>query len=131
MVELYNLGISDATIKIMIEINPEIAKLTNQEIIKIEEMLKDINCSKTQIVNIISSNPLFLSRETSEIVKLLNYLQNVGFTCLNILFDSNPYILNFEPFEIEKYINNRIIQGEVLEDIVDDLDSNPYLFQEI
>lgn len=131
MVELYNLGISDATIKIMIEINPEIAKLTNQEIIKIEEMLKDINCSKTQIVNIISSNPLFLSRKTSEIVKLLNYLQNVGFTCLNILFDSNPYILNFEPFEIEKYINNRIIQGEVLEDIVDDLDSNPYLFQEI
>ena len=47
------------------------------------------------------------------------------------MFDSNPYILNFDQFEVEKYINNRINQGEILEDIVDDLESNPYLFQEI
>ena len=131
MIELYNMGISDITLKNMIEINPEITELTNQEIIKKVEILKEINCSKTQILSIISSNPLFLSRGINEIIKLLSYLQEIGFTCLNILFDSNPYILNLEPFEIKKYINNRINQGENLDDIVDDLDSNPYLFQEI
>ena len=131
MIELYNMKISDETLKSMIEINPEITELTNQEIIKKVEILKEINCSKTQILSIISSNPLFLSRGINEIIKLLSYLQEIGFTCLNILFDSNPYILNLEPFEIKKYINNRINQGENLDDIVDDLDSNPYLFQEI
>ena len=131
MIEPYNMEISDETLKSMIEINPEITELTNQEIIKKVEILKEINCSKTQILSIISSNPLFLSRGINEIIKLLSYLQEIGFTCLNILFDSNPYILNLEPFEIKKYINNRINQGENLDDIVDDLDSNPYLFQEI
>ena len=131
MIELYNIGTSDETIKNMIEINPEITELTDQEIIKKVEILKEINCSKTQMLNIISSNPMFLSRGINEIIKLLSYLQKTGFTCLNILFDSNPYILNLESFEIEKYINNRINQGEILEDIIDDLDSNPYLFQEI
>ena len=131
MIEHYNMEISDETLKSMIEINPEITELTNQEMIKKVEILKEINCSKTQILSIISSNPLFLSRGINEIIKLLSYLQEIGFTCLNILFDSNPYILNLEPFEIKKYINNRINQGENLDDIVDDLDSNPYLFQEI
>ncbi|MCR5787738.1 MAG: hypothetical protein K6G37_01465 [Bacilli bacterium] len=131
MIEPYNMEIGDETLKSMIEINPEITELTNQEIIKKVEILKEINCSKTQILSIIISNPLFLSRGINEIIKLLSYLQEIGFTCLNILFDSNPYILNLEPFEIKKYINNRINQGENLDDIVDDLDSNPYLFQEI
>ena len=50
---------------------------------------------------------------------------------LNILFDSNPYILNLEVFEIENYINSRLDSGEKLEDIIDDLDSNPILFNEM
>ena len=50
---------------------------------------------------------------------------------LNILFDSNAYILNLVVFEIENYINNRLDSGEELEDIIDDLDSNPILFNEI
>ena len=61
-----------------------------------------------------------------------------GYSCVvyteetyNILFDANPYILNLEPFEIEKYINERKNNGENMEDIVDDLDSNPYLFNEL
>lgn len=131
MVELYNIGISDNTLKSMIEINPEITELTKEEIIKKEELLKKNNCSKTQILNIISSNPMYLNRENNDIELLLNYLQKTGFTCLNILFDSNPYILNLDSFEIEKYINDRINKGEKLEDIVDNLDSNPYLFQEV
>ena len=58
-------------------------------------------------------------------------MKEKGFTTLNILFDGNPYILNLDDFEIENYIENREKEGEKVEDIVDDLESNPYLFQEI
>lgn len=131
MTELYNMGISDITLKNMLEINPEISKLTNQDIIQKVELLRIIQCSKMQILNIISSNPMFLSRTNDEITKLLSYLKKIGFTCLNILFDSNPNILNLEPFEIKQYIDNRVNNGEIIDDIIDDLDSNPYLFEDM
>ena len=131
MEELYNIGISEVTLKIMMEINSRLLDLTNNEVIEKKLLLEEVGCSEIQILNIISSNPLFLNRITSEIVKLLECLRNFGLKSLNILFDSNPYILNLEPFEINNYINNRINNGELPENIIDDLDSNPYLFSEI
>ena len=131
MEELYNIGISENTIKSMLEINPELRDITKQEIEEKENILKRINCDDTQIINIISSNAQYLSRTNTDIIKLLNYLINLGFRTLNILFDSNPYILNLDVFEIEEYINKRKNKGEELEDIIDDLDSNPYLFNEM
>ncbi len=131
MIEIYNMGISEATLKNMLEINPEIAELTSQDIIEKEEILKGINCSKLQVLNIISSNPLFLSKTNGDIIKLLNFLTDIGFTSLNILIDSNPYVLNLDPFEIKNYIDNRVSKGKTIDEIIDDLDSNPYLFQEI
>ena len=131
MQELYNIGISENTIKQMVEINSEIMELTDNEIIEKEEILRKIKCDEVQILNIISSNPNYLTRTNGEIIELLKYLTNLGFTCLNILFDSNPYILNLEPFEIKRYIEERIKNGEDIEQIIDDLDSNPYLFSEI
>jgi hypothetical protein len=129
--ELYNLEISENTIKSMLEINPEIKELTNNEIIEKKQLLKSIGCSNIQITDIISSNPNYLTKINEEVIKLINYLKELKFTTLNILFDSNPYILDLEPFEIERYIENRKNNGEKLEDIVDDLDSNPYLFSDI
>ena len=63
--------------------------------------------SDTEISNIIGSNPEFLITPTESILKLITKLKSYGFTLLNILFDSNPYILNLEVFEIENYINNK------------------------
>ena len=131
MQELYSIGISDITIKSMLELNPDISELTEKEIVEKEEILKDVGCSDRQILNIISSNPLFLSRTNEEIIKLIDYLNDSGFTCLNILFDSNPYILNLDIFEIKDYIENRLSDGEEFDEIIDDLDSNPILFQEM
>ena len=131
MEELYNLEISESTIKNMLEINPELKEITTIEIKEKEIILEKINCSKSQIQNIISSNSLFLTRTNEDIIKLIKCLSNYGFNNLNILFDSNPYILNLEPYEIDNYINIRKNNGEILEDIIDDLDSNPYLFMEI
>ena len=131
MIELYNIGISDKTLNNMLELNPEINELSDKEIKEKEDLLKEVGCSDKQILNIIGSNSLYLSRTNGEINKLISFLKEVGFTCLNILFDSNPYILNIETFEIKNYIDDRLNNGEELDDIVDDLDSNPLLFQEM
>lgn len=130
MNELYNLELSDNTIKGMCELNPEVMDLTEEEIIKKEELLENLGADRQEIINIIGSNSLYLSRTDEEINNLVVCLKKYGFTNLNILFDSNPYILNLDPFEIDNYINDRVQKGEELSDIVDDLDSNPYLFNE-
>ena len=131
MEELINLGLSDITLKTMQEINPEILEISEKEIIIKEEILKKINCSENQIINIIGSNPQMLSRTNGELINLISYLINLGFKSLNILFDSNPYILNLDPFEIKRYIEERSSKGEQLEQIIDELDSNPILFNEM
>ena len=131
MEELYNIGISDTTLKGMIEINPEILEMSNNEINAKKNILKRINCTDREFLNIISSNSLMLSRTNSGLVDLINYLKELGFDNLNILFDSNPYILNLEPFEIKRYIDDRLNDGESIDDVIDELDSNPYLFNEL
>ena len=131
MEELFNLGISNNTIKNMLELVPNIKEMSNKDIIDKINILKNINCSDYQITNIISSNPMYLDRTNEEILKLLQKLNNLGFNTLNILFDANPYILNLEPYEIDNYIKNRLEKNETLEDIIDDMDSNPYLFNEL
>ena len=131
MEELYNLGISDTTLKCMIEINPEILEMSNNEINEKKTILKTINCTDREILNIISSNALMLNRTNSGLIDLISYLKELGFDNLNILFDSNPYILNLEPFEIKRYIDDRLNDEDSIEDIIDELDSNPYLFNEL
>ena len=131
MEELYNLGISDTTLKCMIEINPEILEMSNNEKNEKKDILKTINCTHREILNIISSNALMLSRTNSGLIDLINYLKELGFDNLNILFDSNPYILNLEPFEIKRYIDDKLNDGESVDDVIDELDSNPYLFKEL
>ena len=131
MEELFNLGISNNTIKNMLELVPNIKEMSNKDIIDKINILKNINCSGYQITNIISSNPMYLDRTNEEILKLLGKLNDLGFNTLNILFDANPYILNLEPYEIDNYIKNRLEKNETLEDIIDDMDSNPYLFNEL
>ena len=131
MEELFVMGISENTIKNMLEINPELREISRNIIIEKETILKGIKCDDIQIRNIVSSNPIFLTRTNSEIIKLLEYLNKLGFSALNILFDANPYILNLDPYEIESYMSKRKNNGEKMEDIIDDLDANPYLFLEI
>jgi len=131
MIELYNMGISDNTIKNMIDLVPEIKDISSSEILEKKELLEKIKCTDYQMMNIISSNPQYLNRTNSEIINLIQKLNSLGFDTLNILFDSNPYILNLDPFEIDNYINIRLSNGELIEDIVDDLETNTYLFNEI
>lgn len=131
MKELYNLNLSENTIKSMYEINPNIKNLTNVDIIKKIELLRKIGCKDNEIRNIISSNSIYLTSQDDDILSLIFTLKKLGFTCINILLDSNPYILNLEPFEIQNYIEKRIKNGETLEHIIDTLESDPYLFNDL
>ena len=128
---LKDLGISDSTISQMIEICPNIVELDENEILRKIEILKNNKCDDTQIRNIISSNAEYLDRSITDIDNLINTMKELGFDYLNILFDGNPYILNLDDFEVKNYINEREQNGEELEDIVDDMSSNPYIFEEI
>ena len=131
MEELYNLEISDDTLKTMIEIVPDLMDISNEEVREKIVLLDGLDCSKKQQSIIIGSNPNYLLRTNEEVINLVNCLKKHGFTLLNILFESNPYILNLDPFEIDNYINDRINNGEDVASIIDDLDSNPYLFNEM
>ena len=128
---LKKLGISEKTIEQMEEICPNIKELSEDEILEKIEILKNIQCDEIQIRNIISSNALYLDRNNEDIEKLVQTMKELGFDTLNILFDGNPYILNLDAYEIEEYIKNRENNGELLENIIDDMESNPYLFEEI
>ena len=131
MIGLFELGISEETINDMLEVSPEIKDMDKKDILKKVTVLEKLGCSNNQIINIIGSNPEYLTKSDRVILDLISKLIDLGFRNLNILFDANPYILNFESFEIDNYVNKRIEKGELLEDVVDDLDSNPYLFSEV
>lgn len=128
---LKKIGISENTIKQMEEMCPNIIEMSKEEIIDKINILKKVKCDNIQIRNIISSNAMYLDRSNSDVEKLIKKLEQYGFDMLNILFDGNPYILNLDAFEIERYINKRKEEGEKIEDIVDNLSTNLYLFEEI
>ena len=128
---LKNIGISEKTIDSMIEICPNIQQLNSEEIIEKINILKHEKCNDTQIRDIIGSNPAYLDASETDVKKLIDKLRKLGFKNLNFLFDENQYILNSSDFEIEEYINERVRNGELLENIVDDMNENAYLFDEI
>ncbi len=128
---LRGLGISENTISQMEELCPNIKELSKEEIEKKIEKLKEMKCDDIQVRNIISSNAIYLDRSVTDVDKLINTMKDLGFDNLNILLDGNPYILNLDDFEIKNYITKREEKGELLEDIVDDMSTNPFLFEEI
>lgn len=128
---LSTLKLSGQTIKSMVELCPNILELTDEEIKEKIYILKKVKCTENQIKSIISSNPMYLDRTNDEVINLIKKIIAVGFKNLNILLDSNPYILNLDSFEIEKYINDRLKNGENLEEIIDELEANPSLFDDM
>jgi hypothetical protein len=120
-------------------------ELTNEDIYLIKEFINDENkedllkniallekagCDTLSIRNIIIGNPFFLNRSYMDIYKLLNCLSLYKFTYLNLLFDSNPSFLNKDDFEIREYIEKKESEGKSLEEIVDEIEDNPFIIDE-
>ena len=129
MLELYNLGISEKDIKYILETNPEIEEISRKEIINLINILKQINCSSPIIKNIIITNPFYLTRVDTDIIELINKLEQLGLSNLNYLFDANPYLLNKDVFEIDKFIKEQTKKYSP-KDIIDMIESNPYIIDD-
>lgn len=128
---LFGLGINDNELKSMFEQCPFIMDMSDEEIKEKIEILTYIGCNERHIRNIIASNPYYLDRMNEDLLKLINYLKKIGVSMINLLFDSNPYLLNKDDFEIREYIDGRLKKGDSLEEIVDELESNPYIIDEL
>ena len=128
---LFNLGISDNDIRNMLEQCPNMIDMSYKEINEKLEILTYIGCNLKHIKNIIVSNPCYLDRTNNDILKLISYLKEIGVRNINLVFDSNPFLLNKDDYVIREYVINRQRMGYSLKDIVDIFDSNPYVIDEI
>ena len=128
---LFDLGINDDDIKGMLEQCSEILDINENEFNEKIDILTYVGCNERHIRHIIISNPFYLVRSNNDLLKLITYLKRIGFGSINLLFDSNPFLLNKDDFEIENYIDERMKTGMSLDDIVDEIESNPYIIDEI
>lgn len=128
--KLYEVGFNDDELKEMVNINRELVNITDEDIDNHILFLEELGCKQRHIKNILISNPFYLNRSLEELKDLIKYLNGLGFTYLNLLFDSNPEFLNKDVFEIEEFINKKKNDGISLEDIVDLIDSNPFVIDE-
>ena len=130
MDKLFELGINDNDLRFILEQVPNIFYMNREEVCNKINILKYVGCTDRQIKNIIVSNPNYLDRIDNDILKLINYLKQIGFKNIDLLFDSNPYFLNYDVFEIEDYVNKRVMEGKKIEDIIDEIEDNPYIIDE-
>ena len=128
MLELFKLGISETKIKEILEINPDLTQLSDEDILQNINILKQIECTESVIKNIIISNPFYLTRNHNDILNLIKKLICIGVKNLNLFFDSNPYFLNKDDFEIDDFIEEQY-NKYTKEEIIDMLESNPYIIE--
>ena len=120
------LGISINDLKMMLEINSEIKELDDIEIKEKIEILKLFGLTEKSIRHIIVSNPLYLSRSNDDIKGLLKKLNDFGFEDFDLIFETNPFLLNNDAYELDDYIEERRLLGKSLEDTLDEFECNFY-----
>ena len=88
----------------MFEVNVEIKDLTNKEVKEKAELLSYFKCNDRHKKNIIESNPLYLNRLTTDIIKLAKKLTELGFTNLNILYCRNNQLTSLNVIPGQKLL---------------------------
>jgi len=124
MFELLNIGIDEINLKYMLESNPNIQELTDEEIKEKIELLKQIDCSDSHIKNIIIANPWYLDRCNTDVIEFIKKLISLGLTRIDLLINDNPHLLNVDVFELEDFIDKKIEENYTLEEIIDMFEEN-------
>ena len=114
---LLELGIEGKDINNIKEMNKDLVDYEDYK--KNVEVLKMIGCDDKEIRNIIISNPNFIIRSNSDVVKLIKAFNSYGFTDLDMLFDSNPYLLNLDDFELIDFFDKKEKEGLSKQEIID------------
>ena len=116
---LIRYGFSIEEINNMMKSNEEINDISDNNISEIIEILEGLGCSVNHIKNIFITNPFVLTRELTEIKKLVVKLLDLGIDDLYFLFDSNPFLLNMDFKEIDSIYKKMIKEGKKQEEILD------------
>jgi len=98
---LVRYGFSIEEIKNMMDSNQEIEKTDDKIILELITILEKNNCNKDSIKNTFITNPFYLSKKPLEIEKLILEFKKIGIKDINLLIDSNPYIINLKSNEIK------------------------------
>ena len=130
MFELLNIGLDEENLKYMLESNPNISEISDEEIKEKIDLLNYLECSTSKIKNIITSNPWYLDRCTTDVIGTINKLIQLGLTRLDLLIDSNPFLLNIDVFEIEDFINRKLEENYTLDEITDMIEENSNIINE-
>ena len=131
MFELLNIGIDEINLKYMLESNPNIKELMEEEIIEKIELLRNIGCNDNYIKNIIISNPWYLDRCSSDVIEFIKKLIYLGITRIDLLINDNPYLLNIDVFELEEFIDKLTKENYSLEEIIDMFEENSNIIFEL
>ena len=121
---LIRFGFTIEEINNMMETNQSIDEISDNNINEFINILKKINCTEKEIKNIISCNPFYLSKNIEDVKQLIKRLQEIGCTYLNLLLDTNPYLLNMEKIELDKLYNKKIHEGLSKEEIINYMNNN-------
>lgn len=103
---LVRYGFSIEEIKNMMDSNQEIEKLNDKKISKLISILEKNNCNKDIIKNIFITNPFYLNKNPYEIEETIKEFKKIGIENINLLIDSNPYIININKERIKIIIEN-------------------------
>ena len=130
MFELFNIGLNEENIKFMLESNPYIKDMTNDDVADRIELLNQLGCSEEKIKNILIENPWYLDRCISDVVSSINRLNEIGLTRIDLMVGDNPFLLNIDKFEIDNFIDNKLNEGYNMDDIIDMIDNNSNIIVE-
>lgn len=108
---LIRFGLSIEEIKNMMDANILIDGSSTDILEKLIDILREIGCSSLQIKNILITNPFYLNRTNLEVASLIDTLREMNFTNLDVVFDTNPFLLNFDGDEIKNIALDKKNEG--------------------
>ena len=116
---LIRYGFSIDEIKHMMDTNQDIGSIPDNDIYALIDILGNVGCMSNHIKNIFLCNPFYLNRSVEDINILIGKLKEIGLTNLNILFDTNPYILNLTDKDIDKIYKDKIKNGMKKSEVIE------------
>ena len=124
MDSLIRFGFTIEEINIMMDTNEDISLVSDSDVNEVINLLKDNNCSIDTIKNILICNTFTITNSILDTNKLIDKLKELGFKNINLLFDSNPYVLNISDKIIEKLYNKKKDEGLEKPEILDFISYN-------
>lgn len=125
---LEQLGINKKDIETLCELNPYLDGYDVKGAQKNVELLKEAKCSDLYIKNIIINNTYFLSNKVEQTKELMDYLEKeLEFKDLDLLFDSNAYLLTLEKKYLEEFVSKKKKEKVSLEQIRDLIELNLFI----